>query len=397
MLAHLFAQSMRIYPNRPAICIDSEIQSYAELAIDSGKICTCLKTFAPAYSNICILATSRSFTGFSGILGTLAAGTTYVPISPTMPTNRVKSIVAITSPAVVIADRASFHLVELISRNTTRPLLIVLPEHEAYEVDFQGLTSHKICVKSHIQQLSSEFEPVNVSPSSLAYILFTSGTTGEPKGVAIRQESVIQYIHAIASLYPLHPTDRCTQMFELTFDLSVHDMFVTWYAGASLFVPHRGRALFAADTVARYELTVWFSVPSVISELVRSKKLVPNALQSLRLAFFCGERFPIQLAKAMKTAAPNALIVNTYGPTEATIAFTHYAWDGTDLPEQFQDIPIGHPLPEQRVFLLDSYRHPVRLGSVGEIYLAGLQVSTGYWNNRHYSKIPHSSSNHRTI
>lgn len=381
MLAHLFAQSAQAYPNRPAICVESEIRTYAALAAAAGQICTCLRTSAATSPGACILATSRTFTGFAGVLGALGAGMTYVPVAPAAPGERARSIAAATFPAAVIADHAGFRIAELIARSATQPLVIVLPEHESCEVDRHALAPHKVYVKSDLRRLPSEFEPVDENPASLAYILFTSGTTGEPKGVPIRQESVTQYIRSMASLYPLRPTDRCTQLFELTFDLSVHDMFVTWHAGACLFVPHLGRALFAADLVARHELTVWFSVPSVVSELARSRKLAPKALQSLKIAFFCGERLPIQVAKAMKTAAPEALLVNTYGPTEATVAFTHYAWDGVDLPELCQDLPIGHPLPEQRVFLLGLNRQPVPPCTIGEIYLAGSQIAAEYWNN----------------
>ncbi len=381
MIAHLFAQSAKTYPNRPAISIESEVLTYAELAAAAGQISACLRTSTVTGQNICILATRRTFAGFAGILGVLGAGKIYVPVSPSTTDERAISIASITSPAAIIADHDGFNLAKLIAQNSTQPLVIILPEHEPSEVNRDDFAPHKVYDKSNLRQFSQKFEPVDVNPTSLAYILFTSGTTGEPKGVPIRQESVLQYVRSMASLYPLLPTDRCTQLFELTFDLSGHDMFVTWNAGACLFVPHRGMALFSADLVVNQELTVWFSVPSVVTELMHSRKLTPGAFQSLRLAFFCGERMPIELAQAMKIAAPNAQIVNIYGPTEATIAFTHFAWDGSDLPEICTDLPIGHPLPEQQVFLLDSKHQPVPSNTVGEMYLVGSQVSDGYWKN----------------
>ena len=356
MIAHLFAKSAKAYSNRPAICIESEVLTYAELAAAAGQISSCLQTSIATGQNTCILATRRTFAGFAGILGVLGAGKIYVPISSSTTNERAISIASRTSPVAIIADHDGFNLAKLIVQNSTRSLVIILPEHEPSEVDRGVFAPHKVYDKSNLHQFPQKYEPVDVNPTSLAYILFTSGTTGEPKGVPIRQESVVQYVRSMASLYPLLPTDHCTQLFELTFDLSGHDMFLTWNAGACLFVPHRGMALFSADLVVSHELTVWFSVPSVVSELMRSRKLTPDALQSLRLAFFCGERMPIQLAQAMKVAAPNALIVNIYGPTEATIAFTHFAWDGRELPEICQDLPIGHPLPEQQVFLLYSKR-----------------------------------------
>jgi amino acid adenylation domain-containing protein len=381
IVANLFAQSAKTYPNRPSICIDSEVLTYAELAAAAGQISTCLQTSTVTGQNTCILLTRRTFAGFAGILGVLGAGKIYVPVSPSAPNERAISIASTTSPVAIIADYGGFNLAKLIAQNSTQPLVIILPEHELTEVDRGELAPHKVYDKSDLRQFPQEFEPVDVNPSSLAYILFTSGTTGEPKGVPVRQESVVRYVQSMASLYPLLQTDRCTQLFELTFDLSGHDMFVTWNAGSCLFVPHRGMALFSADLVVNQELTVWFSVPSVVSELMYSRKLTPGIFQSLRLAFFCGERMPIRLAQAMKIAAPNALIVNIYGPTEATIAFTHYAWDGKDLPEICHDLPIGYPLPEQQVLLLDSNRRPVPLNTVGEMYLVGSQVSDGYWKN----------------
>lgn len=381
LIAHLFAQNAKAYPNRPSVCIDSEVLTYAELAVAAGQICSCLRTSTVTGQNTCILATRRTFAGFAGILGVLGAGKIYVPVSPSTSYERAISIASTTSPVAIIADHDGFNLAMLIAQNSTQPLAIILPEHELSEVDRDDFAPHKVYDKSDLHQFPQKFEPVDVNPASLAYILFTSGTTGEPKGVPIRQESVVQYVRSMASLYPLRPTDRCTQLFELTFDLSGHDMFVTWNAGACLFVPHRGMALFSADLVVSHELTIWFSVPSVVSELVRSRKLTTGAFQSLRLAFFCGERMPIELAEAMKVAAPNALIVNIYGPTEATIAFTHFAWDGKDLPEISPDLPIGYPLPEQQVFLLDSKRQIVPPNTVGEMYLVGSQVSDGYWKN----------------
>lgn len=381
VIAQLFTESAKTYPDRPAICVESEVQTYAELATAAGQISACLQRSTVTGQNTCILATGRTFAGFAGILGILGAGKIYVPVSSDASHERAISISSLTSPVAIIADHTGFDIAKLIAQNSAQPLVIILPEHELSAADRDDFTSHKVYDKSDLHQFSQEFKPVDVSPKSLAYILFTSGTTGEPKGVPIRQESVVQYVQSMASLYPLLPTDRCTQLFELTFDLSAHDMFVTWNSGACLFVPHRGMASFSSDIVMSHELTVWFSVPSVVSELVRSRKLIPNAFPSLRLAFFCGERMPVELAQAIKIAAPNALIVNLYGPTEATIAFTYFAWDGRDLPEICRDLPIGHPLPEQQVFLLDPNRQPVPPNTVGEMYLVGSQVSDGYWKN----------------
>lgn len=135
MIAHFFAKSVKTYPNRPAICIESEVLTYAELAAAASQISACLQTSTPTGQNTCILATKRTFAGFAGILGILGAGKIYVPVSPSTTEERVISITSTTSPVAIIADHDGFNLAKLIAKNSTQPLAIILPEHESSEVD----------------------------------------------------------------------------------------------------------------------------------------------------------------------------------------------------------------------------------------------------------------------
>src|SRR3990167_10076177 len=135
MIGHLFAQSVKTYPNRPSISIDSDVLTYAELASAAGQISSCLQRSTATGQNTCILATRRTFAGFAGILGVLCAGKIYVPVSPSTSHERAISITSITSPVAIIADHDGFNLAKLLAQNSNQPLAIILPEHEPSEVE----------------------------------------------------------------------------------------------------------------------------------------------------------------------------------------------------------------------------------------------------------------------
>jgi amino acid adenylation domain-containing protein len=383
MLSRIVAASARRHPNRPALVLGSNQLTYTELAAAAGRISALLAQEQGSRGGICVVAANRTPAGFSAILGILGAGMAYMPVSPSAPYDRVRIMVDATRPSAIVADRAGFEVARQMVQDASEPMTVILLEHESVPADASTFARHRVLLRSDLKKATPLAEPIGDEPDALAYILFTSGSTGRPKGVPIRRGNVVSYLESMKLLYPLKPSDRCTQLFDLTFDLSVHDLFRTLHAGASLFVPYSGAGVFAADLVERHKLTVWFSVPSVASELIRCRKLTPGALSSLRLAFFCGERLPIQVAKAMAQAAPNAKVVNLYGPTEATIAVTHYAWDGFDLPSDVQDLPIGLALPGQQAFLLGKNGQHLPAGVIGEIHLAGSQLSEGYWGNPH--------------
>ena len=125
-----------------------------------------------------------------------------------------------------------------------------------------------------------------------AYLLFTSGSTGAPKGVLVRNRNAMPYLRSVAARYAPAPEDRCTQLFDLTFDLSVHDMFLCWGAGAALFrIPDNVRFV-PRDFVRRHALTTWFSVPSTAAMMLGLRALRPGDFPSLRLGLFCGEALP---------------------------------------------------------------------------------------------------------
>jgi acyl-coenzyme A synthetase/AMP-(fatty) acid ligase len=219
----------------------------------------------------------------------------------------------------------------------------------------------------------------------LAYLLFTSGSTGSPKGVPISTASLSAYLDNVTSFYGYSYDDRHSQTFDLSFDLAMHDLLVTAYTGGAL-VPFLDADLLSAGLHAEtHGVTCWFSVPSQAALMHKARTLAAGTMHSLRLSLFCGEPFSWDLAKRWQAAAPNSVIENLYGPTEATIAMSRFRFHPAQADEEPKRglVPIGSPFPGMEVRLdkglAENSDNP---GTTGELLISGSQLSNGYWRSR---------------
>ena len=174
-------------------------------------------------------------------------------------------------------------------------------------------------------------EPIHRKADDLAYILFTSGTTGLPKGVMISLGNVSQFLAAMEPRFKPTFTDRVSQTSEGTFDVSVFEMFIAWGSGASVEVIPPNQLMAPARFIQDRQLTVRSSVPSIAAFMRRMKMLKPGVFPTVRYSVFAGEALPWSLAEAWQAAAPHAVVENLYGPTEATV-YCIGATFGPDFP-----------------------------------------------------------------
>ncbi len=217
-----------------------------------------------------------------------------------------------------------------------------------------------------------------------AYLLFTSGTTGQPKGIGITHRNICAYLESILSQYDYCSEDRVSQAFDLTFDPSVHDVFTAWLSGSCLCVVPASSLMAPSRFIQEHKLTVWYSVPSIPMFMDNLNMLHEGRFPNLRYSMFSGEILPKTIAQKWQKAAPNSQVINYYGPTEATVNITYYNWDQETSSDLCRNggVPLGHPFPEQEIRIVDTDGQELPSGHRGELIVSGCQVASGYINNQ---------------
>ncbi|MET9341822.1 amino acid adenylation domain-containing protein [Nonomuraea sp. NPDC003804] len=295
----------------------------------------------------------RSLAVYAGYLAAQRLGAAVVPMNPAFPRARNERIVSDARVEIVLSQDPELELL--------KPVL--------------GLDDETLAELRSRPATRSWTVP---KPSDVAYILFTSGSTGIPKGVPIRHGNVSAYLEHVIPRYELGPGSRVTQTFDLTFDLSVFDLFASWGSGATLVVPTRGELLAPARFVVKQRITHWFSVPSVVSMAQRLGRLPVGSMPELRWSLFCGEQLTVTQAAAWQAAAPGSVIENLYGPTELTLSCAQYRLPAkpSDWPFPVNGtVPIGHLYPGMEAMVVGE---DGRTTTTGELCVRGAQRFAGY-------------------
>jgi amino acid adenylation domain-containing protein len=282
----------------------------------------------------------------------------------------------------VIVDSESEEQLDQVLQGIKEPLLLILPERREVEAIARRWPVHTVLGSEDLEPPEA-WEPDAVSPDSVAYLLFTSGSTGIPKGVMVAHRNVIPFIDVMVHRYGITEEDRFSQTFDMTFDLSVFDMFVAWEHGACVCCPSQKTLIKPGKFIQEARLTVWFSVPSTGVFMKRLGVLKPNQYPTLRWSLFCGEPLPVEVTKAWVEAAPQSVVENLYGPTELTIACTLYRWDQQTSARECElgAVPIGKPFPGMKALVVDETLREVPPGDEGELLMTGPQLTLGYWQD----------------
>lgn len=398
-LSSYFAKSVEKFPMRPALEINDCIYNYEELGKISGGIGKVIKELNISNDYIALLS-YRSLTAYSATLAILSAGYAYVPFHPDIPVERNLSLLKASRAGVMIVGKecevAFNELLKVIDINMT---FIMIGFTDTKKIISDNHKQKFILIDDLVEN-RARLEIENVNNDELAYLLFTSGSTGVPKGVPVSHKNICSYIRYMTDNYSFDEYDRFSQMFELVFDPSIHDMFVCWSVGACLCVPSQKDLLLAVNYIQRSEITIWFSVPSVVMLIERYGRLEVNAFPAIRHSFFSGEALPVNLVNKWISAAPNSVVDNLYGPTEATITISSYSWNKDSSGEEAVNgiVPIGKIYEGQSGIVIDAAGNEVETGNVGELCLSGTQVTSGYLNNAEQTKsqfvsMPESSDN----
>lgn len=376
-----FLRAVEHYPERIAVEIGNTKLTYQALHDGAKLLSASVRRDLPADgSPLTAVFAYRSATAYAGILGSLMAGHGYVPLNPSFPPERTKAMLRRSGCRSLIADTAGQLQLDQVLEDSTEPMLVILPE-------CNDVGEYALRWPQHVFHGARDLNDASVSAcihrasDTPAYLLFTSGSTGVPKGVAVAHRNIIHFVQAAVERYQIDESDRFSQTFDLTFDLSAFDMFVAWERGACICCPSRKALLNPSQFIRDSGLTVWFSVPSIALMMKALGALKPGVFPSLRWSLFCGEPLAVDLATAWAGAAPHSTLENLYGPTEVTIACTAYRWHGHESALESEDdiVPIGYPLPGMKALVADEVLREVPPGEEGELLMAGPQVALGYW------------------
>lgn len=345
--------------NNPAFCIEDSLYTYKALSVCIAKIQNAIQKEVTINDTHVGLIANNDLETYAGIIALWLEGKAYIPLNPETPKNRNLNIINQSNIKTIIDSS----------------------EHTQYD-EFVIIASKKL--------IENEASPVisKYSEDQLAYIFFTSGTTGNPKGVQISHKNLNHFMEAFWDLkYPIDHTDRCLQMFDLTFDLSVVSYLAPLLKGACVYTlgSNHIKYLEVLKVMSSYKITFSLMVPSILHSLRPYFKKIN--FTTLKYSMFCGEALHLDITEAWSKCVPNATIANVYGPTECTIYCTNYVYDAQGSNKSHNGIlSVGREMSETETIIVDDTNTPLKNNEEGELCLSGPQLTMGYWQNETINK-----------
>lgn len=346
----VFGQLAEIFAALPAVISDGRVWTYRELDSRANQVARLLVKRGVRPGDRVGLILDRSAETYVALLAVMKAGAAFVPLATAFPEERMALIIEDAGVSLIVTIAA------YASRAGQLPVPHLLIDSTAAEISRQSDAP----LKPHAKAASSD---------DTCYILYTSGTTGKPKGVVIKHQSFVNFIRVAAASYGYRPGDRVYQGMTIAFDFSSEEIWVPFVAGATV-VPAPGQMPLVgeelADFLRLHDITCIACSPTLLSSMT-------SDVPSLRTLLVGGEACPHNLV--VRWSKPGRQILNTYGPTEATVTATM----GALTPDS--PVTIGAPLPTYSIVILDASRPQLaEPGELGEIGIAGIGLAVGYLN-----------------
>ncbi|WP_445252044.1 MULTISPECIES: amino acid adenylation domain-containing protein [unclassified Microcoleus] len=352
----LFEEQVERSPDAIAVLFEEEQLTYRELNQRANQIAHHLKTLGVGPEVLVGICVERSLEMVVGLLGILKAGGAYVPLDPTYPFERLSLMIEDAQPSVLL---------------TQERLVEELPSHSA----------QVICLDSDWQSIGAESTVAPVSgatANNLAYVIYTSGSTGKPKGVMIPHRAICNHMLWMQTDFPLSETDKVLQKTPFSFDASVWEFYAPLLVGAQLVMTRPGGhqdSDYLIQTIVEQKITTLQLVPTLLRMLLENDQI--SIRQSLKNVFCGGEPLTVELQECF-FAHLNAELYNLYGPTETCIDATYWTCK-RGLNQQI--VPIGRPIANTSIYILDRNLQPVPIGVPGEVHIGGAGVARGYLNH----------------
>ena len=355
-LHQVFEKQVRRAGERIAVKYGDNVISYRELNQRANKLAGILVARGVKSEAIVGICLNRSIETYVGILAVLKAGGAYLPLDPVYPGERLQFMARDSELTLLLTQRS---LVEKFA-GTTAPVLLL------------------DALQDELAAMSGENPGLNADPDNLAYLMYTSGSTGQPKGVAATHRATMNRCSWMWRVYPFGPDEVCCQKTSLSFVDSVWEIFGPLLQGtASVIIPDeilKDPFLFV-ETLGAHRVTRLVLVPSLLRVLLETVPELEQKLPQLKLWVTSGEALPADLVEKFTRQLPHSVLLNLYGSSEVAADVTCYQVAG---PESSKSVPIGRPIANTEIYILDSQMQPTPIGVVGDLYVGGTNLARGY-------------------
>ncbi|HZS77079.1 MAG TPA: amino acid adenylation domain-containing protein [Ktedonobacteraceae bacterium] len=388
VLHQLLVASARRIPDKTAVIFNEHTLSYAELDALTDQLAGVLRAQGVTPGNRVGIYVSKSLASVVSVFAILKTGACYVPLDPGAPVKRLAYIIRDSGITTLLTSSAKATNIQAMFPDDCPLDTVVLvdcdlpPEQRPATAPVpQGVS---LLSWNEVIAHATAPLPENLAiETDTAYILYTSGSTGTPKGVMISHRNSLTFVNWAADCVGLSADDRVSSHAPLHFDLSIFDIFSSCLAGATIILVPEGASTFPVQLtrlIERERISVWYSVPSVLTLMVLYGQLATHDLSCLRTIIFAGEVFPVKYLRQLMTALPQARYLNWYGPTETNVC-TFYEVPPLD-PERTVPIPIGKACANTEIFAVNSAGEKVtEPGESGELYVRGPSLMQGYWGH----------------
>ena len=345
--------------------------TYGALDALANRVAAALASLGVRRGDRVAIWTAKSTRAIAAMQGILRLGAAYVPVDPLSPTPRAEAVMSDCGIAAMITDATRVH--SIVSPALQKVPALTLDGLARTGISWQGLASFP----------DRAPDDSRTTRDDLAYILYTSGSTGTPKGVCISHRNALAFVEWTVEELAASASDRFSNHAPFHFDLSVLDIYGAFLAGGQVSIipealSYSGKGL--VEFTRAQHITVWYSVPTVLVQMMDAGDLSEASLPDLRAILFAGEVFPIRELRRLRGLFSKARLLNLYGPTETNVC-TYY--EVSDVPDdQTKPVPIGKAASSDRVWAVNANGAETGVGEEGELLVDGPTVMLGYWGRQ---------------